>query len=226
MKIQAIIAAAGLGTRLKASDPKPLIVMNQKPLLVYSLEVFEQCSLVDSVIVVVPQDSMMSFEQAVKDFHGKKKIKCVVGGSRRCDSVANGLKALDQDTQFVVVHDGARPFLMGELLAQCIVAAQENKAAIVAVPVKPTVKCVNLKSLTVESTLKREELWEIQTPQVFEKGILLKAYEGLGSATPTDDAELVERLGIRPKVVMGSYQNIKITTQEDLAFAEFLLTKG
>jgi 2-C-methyl-D-erythritol 4-phosphate cytidylyltransferase len=105
-------------------------------------------------------------------------------------------------------------------------AAQKYRSAIAAVPVKPTVKRVDRKSLTVWQTLRRDELWEVQTPQVFEKKILLEAYKGLGADTPTDDAELVERLGVKPKVVKASYQNIKITTQEDLAFAEFLLTKG
>jgi len=225
MKTQAIIVAAGRGTRLKAQCPKPLIAINNKPLLAYSLEVFQKCSLVDSIIVVAPKDSLKSFEKAIKNSGRKKFVRCVAGGKRRCDSVANGLKALDRDTQFVAVHDGARPFLTDKILRKCILIAKKRKAAIVAVPVKPTVKRVNPRSLTVRQTLNRDELWEIQTPQVFEKQILLKAYARLGVETPTDDAQLVERLGIGPKVVLGDYRNIKITTNEDLAFARFLLAK-
>jgi len=226
MKTQVIIAAAGAGTRLKAKSPKPLICFHRKPLLTYSLEVFEKCSLVDSVIVVAPKDCLNRFEKTIKDFQSKKKIYCVKGGKRRCDSVANGLKALDHDTQYVVVHDGARPFVTAEMLKRCILAAQKYQAAIVAVPIKPTVKRVDARLLRVKETLKRDELWEVQTPQAFERKVLVKAYARLNVQTPTDDAKLVEALGIRPKVVFGSYQNIKITTSEDLAFAKFLLTKG
>ncbi|MFA6378816.1 MAG: 2-C-methyl-D-erythritol 4-phosphate cytidylyltransferase, partial [Candidatus Omnitrophota bacterium] len=205
MKTQVLVAAAGKGTRLKARSPKPLIVINNKPLLVYSLEVFEKCSLVDSVIVVAPKDSLKSFEKIIKNFHSKKKICCVAGGKRRCDSVARGLKRLDKDTQLVVVHDGARPFLTVKLLKECIWAAQKNRAAIAGVPVKPTVKRVHPRSLKVQQTLRRDELWEIQTPQAFDKDILLEAYKHLAAQTPTDDAQLVERLGVKPKIVHGSY---------------------
>lgn len=225
-KIQAVVAAAGQGTRLKAKRPKPLMMLNNKPLLAYSLEVFERSSLVDSVVVVAPRDFLKHFEKAVRGLHCRKKIVCVAGGKRRCDSVRKGLMALDADTELVAVHDGARPFLTDELLRKCIQAAQRANAAVAAVPVKPTVKRVDQRSLTVSETLKRDELWEIQTPQVFNKALLVKAYARLGKATPTDDAELVERLGIRPRIVPASYDNIKITTKEDLAFAQFLLTKG
>jgi len=225
MKTQAIIVAAGKGTRLKAKGPKPLVMLGPRPLLAYSLEVFAQCPLIDSIIVVAPKDSLKSFERVVKKFVRKKHIRCVVGGKRRCDSVFCGLQALDEDTHCVAIHDGARPFLTEKLLRKCILTACSKDAAIAAVPVKPTIKRVDRRSLTVIQTLDRSELWEIQTPQVFKKEIILKAYTRFGARTPTDDAQLVECLNVKPKVVAGSYQNIKITTNEDLLFAKFFLTR-
>lgn len=225
MKTQAIIVAAGKGTRLKAKGPKPLVMLGKKPLLVYSLEAFAKCPLVDSIIVVTPKDFLKSFERVVERFGRKKRIFCVVGGKRRCDSVHRGLQALDEDTQCVAIHDGARPFLTEELLRRCILTACSKKAAIAAVPVKPTIKRVDKRSLSVVKTLDRSELWEVQTPQVFKREILLKAYKRLGKRTPTDDAQLVECLGVKPRVVLGSYQNIKITTDEDLTIAKSFLTR-
>ena len=224
MKIQAIVPAAGAGKRLKAAASKPLVLIKGTPLLIYSLKAFEQCSLIHSVIVVAPKKNIKEFQKVIKDFKIKKVACCVAGGKRRCDSVLNGLRRLDKDTDFVVIHDGARPFLTVELLKRCITAAQRHKAVVAAVPMKPTVKRVT-KSFVIKETLNRDELWEIQTPQVFAKEIIVKAYKHLGASAPTDDAQLVENMGVETRVVEGSYQNIKITTKEDLGFAEFTLSK-
>ncbi|MCX5680870.1 MAG: 2-C-methyl-D-erythritol 4-phosphate cytidylyltransferase [Candidatus Omnitrophica bacterium] len=225
MKIQAIIPAAGAGTRLKSTSPKPLVSIKGKPLLVYALKAFEECPLIFNVIVVAPKENIEEFRGVIKDFEIKKVVCCVAGGKRRCDSVANGLKQLDKDTELVVIHDGARPFLTVKLLKKCILAAQKHKAVVAAVPIKPTVKRAS-KSLVIQETLKRDELWEIQTPQVFAKEMIVKAYKRLGAHTPTDDAQLVEEMGAKVKIVHGDYQNIKVTTKEDLELAEFLLSKG
>lgn len=225
MKIQVIIPAAGTGSRLKADGPKPLILIKGKPLLVYALQALEECPLISSVIVVVPKEDIQRFKCVIGDFGIKKVVHCVAGGKRRCDSVANGIKELDKDTKFVVIHDGARPFLTADLLKRCLLAVKAHKAVVAAVPIKPTVKRVS-KSLVVQETLRRDELWEVQTPQVFAKDIIVKAYKRLGKQAPTDDAELVEQIGGKIKIVQGDYQNIKVTTKEDLVLAEFILSKG
>ena len=223
MKIQALLAAAGLGVRLQTNQTKALVLLKGKPLFCYSLEVFEKSNLIDSVIIMAPKGKQDTFQKVV-DKSGFKKVKAIiVGGERRCDSVFVGLKKTDADTEFVVIHDAARPLVTEEMLARVINAAQENKAAIAAVMVKPTIKVVDPKTSMVQKTLDRNTLREVQTPQAFEKEILAKAYEKLGTKTPTDDAALAEALGIGVKVVEGDYRNIKITTQEDIILAQGLL---
>lgn len=225
MKVQAIIAAAGAGTRLKSKVPKPLLAIKGQPILFYSLKVFAQCSLIDSVIVVVPSAGRTVFEKAIKKSGIRKKVICVAGGARRCDSVRNGLRRLDADTKLVVVHDGARPFITHDLLRRCIHAGRKDKAVVAAVPVTSTIKRVCAKTGVVWATLNREDLWEIQTPQVFDRKIIGRAYSALSSITPTDDAQLVEQAGSQVKIVLSSYDNIKITAPEDVAFAEYLLSR-
>jgi len=225
MKIQAIVAAAGAGTRLKSKIAKPLLAIAGKPLLFYSLKVLAQSSLIDSVIVVVPAFKIKNFERVIQRFGLKKKIMCVAGGARRCDSIKNGLARLDKDTTLVVIQDGARPFLTRDLLDRCIRAGQKDKSIVAAVPVKPTIKRVSPKTRTVWATLHREDLWEVQTPQVFDKKIITLAYAKLAAQTPTDDAQLVEQAGFKVKVVEASYDNIKITTPEDVRLAEYLLAR-
>ena len=223
MKIQAIIPSAGVGTRLKSSVLKPLIMLDGKPIFIYCLKVFEECSLIDSMIVVANPDGIEDFKIAIKE-SGLKKIKAVVsGGKERFDSVRNGLKQVDGDTDIVLIHDGARPFVSVDLVEKCIKAAEENEAAIAAVAVKPTIKLVDLESMTVERTLDRTKLWDTQTPQAFKKDIIVKAYDNMLQESPTDDATLVEQMGAKVKIVEGSYDNIKITTPEDLKLAELLL---
>ena len=227
MKVQAIIPSAGIGSRLKANVLKPLIVLGGKPIFIYCLEAFEECSLIDSIIIVVNADGMEDFKSAIKK-NGLKKIKAVVAGGReRHNSVQNGLKQVDSDTDIVLVHDGARPFVSVSLIEQCIKAAEENEAAIAAVAVKPTIKLVDVEKMTIEQTLDRTKLWDAQTPQAFKKDIIVKAYAHMLKENPTDEASLVEKMGVAVKIVEGSYDNIKITTSEDLKFAEFLVkTRG
>ena len=225
-KTQVIVVAAGEGTRLKSVVPKPFVCLGGRPVLAYSLDVFEQCSLVEGVVVVVHADRQETCQALTHD-QGWRKISCVVAGGRtRAESVANGLKALDADTQFVAIHDGARPLVSLGIVEEAIRVCYHEKAVIVAVPVKPTIKRVNLKDLTVVETIDRRDLWEIQTPQVFSRELIVRAHQGANSASATDDATLVERLGQQVKIVTGDYRNIKITTPEDLLIAESLLRAG
>lgn len=220
MKTQAIIPAAGLGRRLKSVRPKPLVMLNGKPLTVHTLMAFEETTLIDGIILVVHEDHFLEFEDIVKQFYFKKVEKIVIGGATRLESVANGLKMLHEDTDVVVIHDGARPLIKPQIIREAVMLCRRHEAVVAAVPVKPTLKRVDTTELFVKETLNRDEIWEIQTPQAFKKEILLKAYAQKTEDVPTDDAALVERLGVRIKVLRGDYRNIKVTTNEDLTIAE------
>ena len=210
MKIQAIIVAAGKGARLKSRVAKPLALLRKKPLISYSLKVFVKCPLIDSIVVAVNRRCLADFTRLIAGYRFLKKVKIVAGGKTRRVSVQNGLKALDEDTRLVVIHDAARPLIEVALVRRAVVLGQKEKAVIVAVPVKSTVKKVYPKTSLVEKTLDRNALWEVQTPQVFKKDVILKAHAETKRKNPCDDALLVEDLGIKVKVVMGDYRNIKI----------------
>jgi 2-C-methyl-D-erythritol 4-phosphate cytidylyltransferase len=221
MKTQVIIVAAGTGSRLKAKLPKALVPLKRLPLVSWSLGVFERCSLIDAVVLVGNKSYLKEFNKIAQGF---KKIKAVVpGGAKRADSVRLGLEALDDNTAIVLVHDAARPLIDEASIKRLLQALKSYEAAVLAVPVKPTIKMVNLKNLCVEKTLPRHLLWEVQTPQGFKKDVLVKAHSQKIKEEATDDAMLVENLGVRVKVVMGHERNMKVTTAEDLAIAEGLL---
>jgi len=226
MKTQVILAAGGQGSRLNASIPKSLVLLKGKPLLVFSLEVFELCPLIDSVIIVAPEQKLSDVERAVGDFSYTKVNRVVPGGMRRRDSVANGLKALNRETEIVLIHDAARPLISLKLLEQSIIACQKESAVITAVPIKSTIKRVNSENLFVESTLDRRLLWEVQTPQVFQKHLIVNAHREYPDMDVTDDAYLVEMTGQPVRVIPGSYRNIKITTPEDLVVAASLMDQS
>lgn len=224
MKVQVIVPAAGEGKRLKAKTSKPFVLLNNKPLICYCLDVFERCHLIDSVVVVINQPYISAFLDLKKKYRFLKVSHVVGGGATRVESVSLGLKQIDEDTDIVLIHDGVRPFVTEDLVKETVSSCVEQGCAVVAVKVKPTIKRVNSKTRYIEATLDRELLWEIQTPQGFKKDIILKAYaEREPNSTVTDDAGLVEKLGIPVKVVEGRYDNIKITTAEDLSFAEYIL---
>jgi len=220
VNIQAIIPTAGIGKRLETGLPKPLVELCGKPLCVHTLEVFQRSPVIDSVVLVGHVDHLFDLGNIVKQYQLRKVTKIVAGGKTRCESVANGLAVLDKDTDIVVVHDGARPLVSLKTISDAVELCRDSEAVVVAVPVKSTIKKVDKKNLLVEETLNREDLWEIQTPQVFKKDVLIKAHEQKKEDVPTDDAMMVEQLGIRVKVLSGDYKNIKITTQEDLTIAE------
>ncbi len=224
MKIQAIVPAAGAGRRLKSRIPKPLVLLKGKPIFIYALMVMEQCRAIESVIVAVDRRNLREFKRWIQKF-GLRKVKHVVsGGVRRSDSVRNALAFLDEDTQAVVVHDAARPFVTADLIEKAVSWFPKEKGVIVALPVKPTIKKVDPKNLYVQETLLRDGLFEVQTPQVFQKELLQEAYRRMLSCDPTDDAVLVEKMGVKVKVIKGDDRNIKITTPEDLKIARAFLT--
>lgn len=218
MKTVAIITAAGYGKRM--GRPKQFIEIGCKPILERTLTVFNGTKVVDEMILVVnPEDVERS-----KKLKFSKLKKIIAGGKERQDSVFNGLKALPEDAEIVAIHDGARPFVSEQIIEKAISEAKDFGAVVVGVPVKDTIKSVTSNGNRVTGTLNRDELWAAQTPQVFKKDIIVRAYQCKHRVT--DDAMLVEKLGIPVKMVMGSYQNIKITTTEDLKIAQGILKKG
>jgi len=222
MKVQAIIPAAGLGNRMNSKTPKPFIELDGKPIIIHTLEVLEQCPSIESVILVVSRDKADQFKELVDQYRLKKVIEYIAGGKTRSESVCNGLSYVAPETKLVVVHDGARPLISVDLMEKAITQCITEDAVVVAVPVKPTIKKVNLADLNVEKTLEREKLWEIQTPQIFKREVLIDAFEQAKDFTATDESVLVEQLGIKVKVVEGDYRNIKVTTLEDVKIAEVL----
>ena len=224
MKTQAIIPTAGMGARFQTDLPKPLVELCGKPLCVYALEIFEKSPVIDSVILVGQKEKLSQLQDIVDQYGLKKIVQVVAGGETRRESVANGLFVIDDDTDVVVIHDGVRPLVSLKVIEGAVALCDQWGAVVAAVPVKSTIKKVNKDSRLVEATLDRDKLWEIQTPQVFKKELLLKAHQQNKVSNPTDDAVMVEQLGIKVKVSPGDYKNIKITTQEDLAIAQTFLT--
>jgi len=216
----AIVLAAGRGSRLKAKGSKSLIKINRLPTLIYSLKKLNLIPGIKEIILVVNRLNKAGILRAVKKYRIKKITHIVLGGKRRQDSVYQGLKRINKQAGLVLIHDCARPFIEKNCLLRVIKEATRLGAAILAVPLKPTVKYASTRYF-VKNTIKRNNLWEIQTPQVFKKELILRAYEKFGrNIEVTDDAALLEKLGAKVKIVPGSYFNIKITTPEDLILAE------
>ncbi len=229
MHITAIVLAAGQGLRLKSRFSKPLIEINSKPIIIYCLQILNQQPDIKDIIVVANAKNLRGIADKVKKYHISKIKNIVLGGQARQDSVTCGLRCVDSRTDLVLIHDAVRPFIDKETVSSVIRAAGNTGAAIVGVPVKATIKetrqplTASCGRLTVKKTLKRDNLWEIQTPQVFKKELILEAYRKFNNIDVTDDAMLVEKLGARVGIVLGSYANIKITTREDLIIAEAIL---
>lgn len=224
MKVAAIVAAAGKGERLKSKVHKPFVALGKDPILLHTLRALDNSNLIGEIIVVAHQADLPKARLLLKKAKLKKFKDIVAGGKRRMDSIRNGLAAINEDTDYVIIHDGCRPFIDNKMISSVLDAAEIFGAAIAGVPVKPTIKEIE-KGNFVAATLKREALVDVQTPQAFRKDILLRAYDRAFAegADATDDAALVERLGIKVKVVGGSYRNIKITTPEDLKYAKMLI---
>lgn len=222
MFVSAIVPAAGRGARLKSSIPKPLVKITSEPILIRALKALGNNASIKEIILIVNKKDSRKLRNIVLRRHIKKIRAIVPGGKRRQDSVRNGLRYLDKRCDFVLIHDAARPFIDGKIISKAINVAKKFHAAVVGVALKPTIKRCNTKNRVVE-TFNRDGLFEIQTPQVFEKELILKAHKEFAYLDVTDDAALVEKLGVKPKLVQGSYFNIKITTPEDLIFAEAIL---
>jgi len=217
-QIGAVIVAAGWSQRMGGVD-KMLALLGGKPVLAWAVDVFQQCKLIDRIVVVVSKQSLGRCQRLVAERGWSKVTDVCVGGRRRQDSVAAGLSRLSH-CQWVIIHDGARPLVTEGLIEQGLKVAGETGAAIAVVPVTDTIKVAG-DDRVVQQTLPRGNLWAVQTPQVFRFDIITEAYHQV-KAEVTDDASLVEQLDYKVKLYMGSYDNIKITTPDDLALAEIL----
>jgi 2-C-methyl-D-erythritol 4-phosphate cytidylyltransferase len=221
VKVSAIIVAAGGSERMGGVD-KMFAPINGRPALARVLDTFQRCKKIDTIIVVVNTKNIEACRKMAA-VEGWSKVKDIVpGGKRRQDSVAEGLKCV-KDAEWVVIHDGARPLVTIEIIERGLAAAKETGAAVAAVPVTDTIKEVQDGEI-VSKTLPRQNLRTVQTPQVFRRDIIVKAYQH-AAGDVTDDAALVEQAGYRVKLYLGSYANIKITTPDDLAVAEALVKK-
>ncbi len=220
-----VIVAAGRGTRMGTDIKKQYLEICGIPLLARTIKVFERCEYIDEIILVVDGDDIIFCKHEIIDRYGFDKIKSIVsGGETRQDSVYNGLREVDKDCEVVLIHDGARPFIKQDEIVMLIEAAREYSACTIATPVKDTIKLVGHDEL-IKETLNRNTLWSVQTPQAFLYETVLAAHKRAikDNFNGTDDAQLVERMGISVKLVKGSYNNIKITTKEDLIIAKAII---
>ena len=216
----AIIVAAGKSTRMGSNTDKAFLSLGAKPVLAWSLLAFEQCTDIDQIVLVVRKDQVLAAKSVAQMF-GISKIRTIVaGGSRRQDSVQNGMREMDPDTRMVVVHDGARPCVTPQLISDTIKCAKRNGCGVAAARIWDTIKYVERGS-TVDHTVDRAKLWAVQTPQAFTTALLQRAYQAVEEqkVTVTDEASAVELLGELVRLVEWRYPNIKITTAEDLPLA-------
>ena len=223
MKTTVVIVAAGMGSRMKAAKTKQLIEIGGHPILWHTLSAFEAMAVIDDVVLVVKQDEMAYIKEEILDNGGFKKVGRVVsGGKERSDSVWKGIEAADM-SELIMIHDGARPFIKEENVCELIEELGEYDGAVLAVPVKDTIKEVDNHSGEVTDTLNRNKLWAIQTPQLFRTATIRQAFQSREQIQMPiyDDAMLVEATtGGRIRIVSGDDSNIKITTPFDLIVAE------
>lgn len=219
-----VIVAAGTGSRMNMGINKQFIKLEEKEIIAYTIEKFYNNSNIEDIVVVVKEDESEFFKKEILDKYNFKNIKIAYGGKERQDSVYNGLKSLDKKCDIVLIHDGARPFVSDKIIDNCIEEVKEHKAIVVGVPVKDTIKVID-NDKNIVDTPNRSVLWAVQTPQTFDYNILIDAYKDAFKSGfyGTDDAMLVERIGYKVKMVEGSYNNIKITTKEDLSVGSQIL---
>ncbi len=212
-----IIVAGGSGSRMNMNINKQFIKINEKEVIAHTIDKFYKNEYIDEIILAVKEDEIDYFKENIIKKYDYKNIKIALGGKERQDSVYNGLKIVDKNCDMVLVHDGARPFVSKEIIKKAV--TETKKASVIGVRVKDTIKVVNNNEII--STPNRNTLWAIQTPQTFKYDLLKRAYEKAYEENfyGTDDSSLVENLGEKVNIIEGSYENIKITTKEDLNMA-------
>jgi 2-C-methyl-D-erythritol 4-phosphate cytidylyltransferase len=231
-RVVVIVPAAGAGTRIGGSVKKQFLLLRDKPIIAHTLQRFEHCSDVDEIAVAVPEQQIAEMESIVSRYRLHKVSMVTVGGEKRQDSVYNALRRLSLGpSDIVLVHDGVRPFVESRRITHAIKACKEYDAAVLAVQPKDTIRRSRSGNF-FDQTLDRNALWLVQTPQAFKGTLLMKAFKKAKADKfyGTDEAVLVERIGVKARIVEGSYDNIKITTQEDIELGQLILerwrTKG
>ncbi len=224
-KYAAIVLAAGSGKRMNSQVHKQYLIIQDRPVLYYSLKAFED-SAVDEIVLVVGKGEEEFCRKEIVDKYGISKVKAIVeGGKERYHSVFEGLKQTS-DADYVLIHDGARPFVNQEIIRRCMLEVPEYQTCVVGMPVKDTIKIAD-EGGYAKQTPDRKNVWMIQTPQTFSYALIYEAYEEMlktEDTAITDDAMVLERIkGKKSKLIEGSYRNIKITTPEDLLIANVYL---
>ena len=225
MKNSVIIVAAGSGKRMKSAIAKQYIELKGRTILSYTVETFEKSDNIDEIILVTSQEAIDFVTENIVNKYQFSKVKAVVaGGAERQDSVYNGLKKVSTDSDIVLIHDGVRPFVNDAYIAKLESIAMEFGACVLGAPVKDTIKICTSEGYIID-TPNRSTLWLAQTPQCFKYDVIMKAYKKAYDEgyTGTDDSVLVEKTGVKVKMVEGDYNNIKITTPEDLYIGEVIL---
>jgi len=225
MYISAIIPAAGSGSRMQTRENKLYIKLAGKPVLYHTLETFINNSFINKVILVLQTGQVKKFEKNVlKLLNDKKsKIQTIIGGASRKDSVFNGIKAAPDETDYIIIHDGVRPLITNGILNKVIGALEVEEAVTTGVRVKDTIKIKDHNNYVVK-TVNRDNLISIQTPQAFNYDLIKEAHQtNIFDKNITDDAYLIELMNKKVKIIIGSYDNIKITTPIDIALAENIL---
>ena len=227
MKCTAIILAAGQGKRMKTKVQKQFLMLQGKPLLYYSLACFQKSDEIQEIVVVTGKESIDYCRSEIIEKYGFTKVKSIAeGGKERYDSVYAGLEACSADTDYVFIHDGARPFVTEDIIKRTKEVAVTYQACIAGMPSKDTVKIIDENNM-VSATPERSRVWSVQTPQVFLYSLIKEAHDTARSVSMqgiTDDAMVVEQYKNTPvHIVEGAYENIKITTPEDILVAEKIL---
>jgi 2-C-methyl-D-erythritol 4-phosphate cytidylyltransferase len=226
MHVTVIVAAAGEGERIGGAIPKPYLLLAGRPVILRTLDQCFAAETVNDVILVVAEselgrcEALLHSDGLLRD----RSWRLQTGGASRQESVKRGLEKIGSDTDIVVIHDGARPLVSSKLIDQCIETTCDKGAVVVGVPVRDTIKVIS-DDRFIQSTPDRSRLWEIQTPQVFRRNLIIEAHDSAAQARieTTDDAMLVERIGKPVFVVQGDRSNLKITVPEDILFAEALI---
>jgi len=220
-----IIPAAGSSRRMGNSVNKQLLMLLNKEVIAYTIDIFYNHSLIDDIILVISEKDKKDFQKVINKYK-YKNIKIVIGGDSRRASVYNGLLQVSKHTSKVLIHDGARPFFKKEYIEKIMTLLEKHASVVMAVKLKDTIKRVDGNFVT--ETLERNQLINVQTPQGFIFDVLLKAYQwGIkNDIKVTDDSSLVEKLGHKTAVIFGDYDNIKITTPEDIKFGEVIVKEG
>jgi len=226
MKAGLIIPAGGQGKRMGKGRPKQYLELDGEPILQHTLKTFQNSPSIDSIVLAVPENDIQEIEDQYQSKFNKIR-HVTAGGKERQDSVYNGFLKLDPDMEIVMVHDAVRPFVSQEIIGEAVDAAKTAGSAIVAIPLSDTLKRAD-DAGKVKETIPRDNLWRVQTPQAFRREIFAKAYEKAlqDNFYGTDEASLVERLGVEIAIVTGSAFNLKITRPEDLILGQAILKAG